>query len=88
MTTIDLNADCGESYGPWTMGDDAAILEIVTTANIACGFHAGDPDTMAATLEIAKANGVAVGAHPGFDDKPGFGRRVLPMAPAALLLPE
>ncbi len=84
MTTIDLNADCGESFGPWNMGDDAAILKIVTTANIACGFHAGDPDTMAATLQIAKDNGVAVGAHPGFDDKAGFGRRVLPMAPEAL----
>ena len=55
MTTIDLNADCGESYGPWALGDDASILKIVTTANIACGFHAGDPDTMAATLSVAGA---------------------------------
>ena len=84
MRTIDLNADCGESFGPWAMGDDAAILKIVTTANIACGFHAGDPDTMVETLKLAKANGVAVGAHPGFEDKPGFGRRVIPMAPDAI----
>lgn len=84
MTTIDLNADCGESFGPWAMGDDPAILKIVTTANIACGFHAGDPDTMAATLATAKAEGVSVGAHPGFEDKAGFGRRVLAMKPEAM----
>ncbi|RAI04513.1 LamB/YcsF family protein [Acuticoccus sediminis] len=84
MTTIDLNSDCGESYGPWRMGDDAAILKIVTTANIACGFHAGDPDTMVETLRLAKESRVSVGAHPGFDDKPGFGRRILPMAPEAM----
>ncbi|WP_420394393.1 LamB/YcsF family protein [Acuticoccus sp.] len=81
---IDLNADCGESFGPWRMGDDAAILKVVTSANVACGFHAGDPDTMAATVALAKANGVAVGAHPGYEDRAGFGRRVIPMAPAAV----
>jgi UPF0271 protein len=82
MTTVDLNADCGESFGPWPMGHDAEILSVVTSANIACGFHAGDPDTMAATLALAQANGVAVGAHPGYDDKTGFGRRVIPMTNA------
>ncbi|WP_108660829.1 LamB/YcsF family protein [Acuticoccus kandeliae] len=84
MTTVDLNADCGESFGPWSMGNDPAILSIVTSANIACGFHAGDPDTMVETIRLAKANGVTVGAHPGFEDKPGFGRRVIPMSPAAI----
>lgn len=75
---IDLNADLGESYGPWTMGDDSAMLAIVTSANVACGFHAGDPAIMRATAERAKANGVAIGAHPGFADLHGFGRRRLP----------
>ena len=84
MKTVDLNADCGESYGPWKMGDDAGILDIVTSANIACGGHAGDPDTMAATLALAKARGTSVGAHPGFDDKPGFGRRIIPMKADAI----
>ncbi|MFN3576501.1 MAG: LamB/YcsF family protein, partial [Tabrizicola sp.] len=84
MRRIDLNADMGEGFGPWPMGDDTALLDIVTTANIACGFHAGDPDTMAATLAAARARGVAVGAHPGFDDKPGFGRRLIPMAADAV----
>lgn len=75
---IDLNADLGEGFGPWKMGDDAAMLSIVTTANIACGFHAGDPETMRATVSAAKEAGVAVGAHPGFADLAGFGRRRLP----------
>ncbi|MEM8854156.1 MAG: 5-oxoprolinase subunit PxpA [Pseudomonadota bacterium] len=85
MATVDLNADCGESFGPWQMGDDPAILKIVTSANVACGFHASDPDTMALTLRTAKENGVSVGAHPGYDDKIGFGRRVIPMAPDAVM---
>lgn len=72
---IDLNADLGESFGPWKMGDDAAILGIVTTANVACGFHGGDPSIMRATAEMAKEKGVAIGAHPGFQDLVGFGRR-------------
>lgn len=72
---IDLNSDLGEGFGPWRMGDDAAMLGIVTTVNIACGFHAGDPETMRATIEAAKVNGVAVGAHPGFADLQNFGRR-------------
>jgi UPF0271 protein len=80
---IDLNADLGEGYGPWPMGDDEAMLGIVTTANVACGLHAGDPDTMRRTLETAKRRGVAVGAHPGFDDRIGFGRRLLPDATPA-----
>lgn len=84
MASVDLNTDCGESFGPWVMGDDAAILAVVTSANVACGFHAGDPETMARTLELAKTNGVCVGAHPGYEDRAGFGRRVLPMAPAAI----
>ena len=72
---IDLNSDLGEGFGPWTMGDDAAMLDIVSTANIACGFHAGDPETMRQTLNLARARGVAVGAHPGYSDLIGFGRR-------------
>jgi UPF0271 protein len=75
---IDLNADVGESFGPWTMGDDAAMFDIVTTANVACGFHAGDPEVMRATAELAKVKGVAVGAHPGFADLVNFGRRRIP----------
>ena len=72
--TVDLNADMGESFGPWNMGDDAALLRIVTSANIACGGHAGDADTMAATIGLAHQNGVGIGAHPGFMDIAGFGR--------------
>lgn len=75
---IDLNADLGEGFGPWTMGDDGALLGIVTTANVACGFHAGDPAIMRATVRAARANGVAVGAHPGYADLAGFGRRPMP----------
>lgn len=78
---IDLNSDLGEGYGPWTMGDDAAMLDVVTSANIACGGHAGDPETMFATLRLAAERGVAVGAHPGYADRLGFGRRVIPMSP-------
>lgn len=78
---IDLNADLGEGYGPWRMGDDAALLDCVTSANVACGGHAGDPDTMAATLRLARDRGVCVGAHPGYADRQGFGRRIIPMSP-------
>lgn len=80
-TTIDLNADLGEGYGPWQMGDDAAMLACVTSANIACGGHAGDPETMYRTLRLAAEHGVTVGAHPGYADRAGFGRRVIPMSP-------
>ena len=72
---IDLNSDMGESYGAWKMGDDSAMLEIVSSANVACGWHAGDPVVMYRTCEIARKNGVAVGAHPSFNDRDGFGRR-------------
>ncbi|MGY6534907.1 MAG: LamB/YcsF family protein [Pararhodobacter sp.] len=77
ITRIDLNADMGEGFGPWPMGDDAALLDIVTSANIACGFHGGDPDVMAATMAAALARGVGIGAHPGLPDLQGFGRRRL-----------
>ena len=77
--TIDLNSDLGEGYGPWPMGNDADMLGIVTSANIACGGHAGDAETMFATLTLARSNGVVAGAHPGYDDRPGFGRRIIPM---------
>lgn len=73
--TIDLNADLGESFGAWTMGADEKMLEIVTSANIACGFHAGDPLVMKRTVQSCIKNGVNIGAHPGFDDLIGFGRR-------------
>jgi 5-oxoprolinase (ATP-hydrolysing) subunit A len=75
MTRIDLNADLGESFGPWRIGRDAEMLEIVTSANVACGFHAGDPVEMARTVRLCLAKGVGIGAHPGFDDLLGFGRR-------------
>ncbi|KIN68035.1 LamB/YcsF family protein [Sulfitobacter donghicola DSW-25 = KCTC 12864 = JCM 14565] len=71
---VDLNADMGESFAAWTMGDDAALLKTVTSANIACGGHAGDPDVMAKTMTMAHANNVGIGAHPGFMDLAGFGR--------------
>ncbi|MDZ4312291.1 MAG: 5-oxoprolinase subunit PxpA [Cypionkella sp.] len=79
---IDLNSDLGEGYGPWAMGDDAAMLGLVTSANVACGGHASDPETMYQTLRLAAQNGVTIGAHPGYNDPLGFGRRVIPMAPA------
>ncbi|MGI3169130.1 LamB/YcsF family protein [Pseudooceanicola sp. C21-150M6] len=78
--TIDLNADMGESFGPWTMGDDAALLKIISSANIACGFHAGDPQVMMKTMRMAVENKVGMGAHPGFDDMQGFGRRRLKLS--------
>lgn len=78
---IDLNSDLGEGYGPWSMGDDETVLSLVTSANVACGGHAGDPETMYRTLSIAAQNGVVVGAHPGYNDREGFGRRIIPMAP-------
>ncbi|WP_138466628.1 LamB/YcsF family protein [Poseidonocella sp. HB161398] len=73
--TLDLNCDMGESFGAWTMGEDAAMLDLASTANVACGFHAGDPSVMRRTIAMAKAKGVRVGAHPGFADLYGFGRR-------------
>jgi 5-oxoprolinase (ATP-hydrolysing) subunit A len=77
MAAIDLNCDMGEGFGVYRLGDDAAMLDIVTTASIACGFHAGDPLIMYETVRLAKERGVAVGAHPGFLDLWGFGRRTI-----------
>jgi UPF0271 protein len=79
---IDLNCDCGESFGPWRLGDDAAVLRHVSSANIACGAHAGDPEVMRRTVRLCRELGVAAGAHPGYPDLQGFGRRPLPMGPA------
>ncbi|EEW60238.1 LamB/YcsF family protein [Rhodobacteraceae bacterium R_SAG4] len=76
-STVDLNADMGESFGPWVMGRDAEVLDVVTSANVACGVHAGDWDVMARTMADAVARGVGIGAHPGFPDLQGFGRRKL-----------
>lgn len=77
MRSIDLNSDMGEGFGPWTIGDgvDDQIMPLISSANIATGFHAGDPSTMSHTAKIAAQNGVSVGAHPGFRDLVGFGRR-------------
>lgn len=75
---VDLNSDMGEGFGTWKMGDDSAMLDIVTTANVACGMHAGDPEVMATTFAKAKERGVSVGAHPGYPDLWGFGRRNIP----------
>ena len=85
MPAIDLNSDLGEGYGPWTMGDDEAMLSIVSSANIACGFHAGDPAGLIETLKMAAARGVAVGAHVSYPDRVGFGRRAMDVASADLV---
>ncbi|MCU1601784.1 MAG: Lactam utilization protein LamB [Frankiales bacterium] len=77
MTTIDLNADLGEGFGAWELTDDAALLEVVTSANVACGFHAGDPMRLRAVLGLAAVRGVAVGAQVSYRDLAGFGRRFL-----------
>lgn len=79
-TTINLNADLGESFGAWRMGDDAALLQVIGSANIACGFHAGDPVVMRETVRLALANGVSLGAHPAFPDLQGFGRRAMQLS--------
>lgn len=81
---INLNADLGESFGAWTMGDDVALLAVVGAANIACGFHAGDPLVMRRTVRGALDAGVGLGAHPAYPDLQGFGRRPMQMAPAEL----
>jgi UPF0271 protein len=78
---VDLNCDAGEAFGPWPMGDDAALIPLMTSVSIACGAHAGDPLVMRRTIELAAAAGVAIGAHPGYPDLQGFGRRALPMLP-------
>lgn len=81
---IDLNADLGESFGAYTIGDDLALLEVVTSASVACGFHAGDPMVMTRTVRAAAQRGVSVGAHVGYRDLQGFGRRAVAMPPAEL----
>jgi len=77
---VDLNSDMGEGFGAWKMGDDSAMLDIVTSANVACGLHAGDPEVMASTFAKAREKGVSVGAHPGYPDLWGFGRRNIPFS--------
>ena len=84
MTSIDLNSDLGESFGVWQLGDDAAMLELVTSANVACGFHAGDPSTLRTVCNAAVANGVSVGAQVGYPDLVGFGRRAIDIDPLEL----
>ena len=79
--SIDINGDAGESYGRWTLGDDASFLPHVSSVNIACGYHGGDPTTMRQTVRIAKAAGIGIGAHPSFPDLMGFGRRMMTVAP-------
>lgn len=81
MKQIDLNADLGESFGAWRMGDDAGVMPWISSANIACGFHAGDPVIMQRTLALCVQHGVAIGAHPSLPDLQGFGRRTLQVAP-------
>ena len=78
---IDLNSDLGEGFGQWTLGDDAALLDVVTSANIACGFHAGDPTVLRRTCESAAERGVVIGAQVGYRDLAGFGRRFIDMDP-------
>ena len=78
--TVDINCDMGESFGRWTLGADADVLPFVSSANIACGAHAGDPAVMRQTLRLAREHGVACGAHPGFSDIAGFGRREIPIS--------
>ncbi len=84
MATIDLNADLGESYGRWRLGHDPDLLALVSSANVACGFHAGDPLGIRETLTHAVRNGVTVGAHPGYPDLLGFGRRDIEATPAEI----
>ncbi|MBU3030743.1 LamB/YcsF family protein [Paracoccus marinaquae] len=82
--SIDLNSDLGEGYGAWKMGDDTTMLDIVSSANVACGFHAGDPLTILDTVRAAAERGVAIGAHVSYPDRVGFGRRPMDVAPAEL----
>jgi len=84
MTTSSLNSDIGEGYGAWSFGDDDALFEVISAANIACGFHAGDPSIMRATCEAAVARGVSIGAHVAYRDLAGFGRRFVDVPSAAL----
>src|SRR2546430_7002415 len=79
---IDINCDMGESYGNFRVGNDEKIMPLITSANVACGFHGGDPVTMERNVELAKQNSVGVGSHPGLPDLMGFGRREMKLAPA------
>ena len=83
---IDLNADVGEGFGPWRMGDDGALLDVISSANIACGYHAGDPVIMDATVRLAGEKNIDIGAHVGFPDLMGFGRRQMDASPQELAL--
>ena len=84
MPTVDLNSDLGEGFGHWTLGDDDALLSVVTSANVACGYHAGDPSIMRRVCQQAVEAGVAIGAQTGYRDLPGFGRRFIDIEPDAL----
>jgi len=77
---VDLNCDLGESFGVWRLGHDEAMMDHITSANVACGFHAGDPGVMRRTVRLARARGVSVGAHPGYPDLAGFGRRSMALS--------
>src|SRR5262245_29834366 len=79
---VDLNADVGESFGPYSIGQDAALMRCITSASVAAGFHAGDPSVLRRTIRLAREHGVAIGAHPGFPDLVGFGRRDMRVSPA------
>lgn len=81
MLSVDLNCDMGEAFGPWPMGNDVELMKFVSSVNIACGYHAGDASTMRKTVELAMHNNVAIGAHPGFPDLQGFGRRTMSLTP-------
>jgi len=81
LAKIDLNSDLGESFGAYTIGNDGKVLQFISSANIACGFHAGDPHVMKNTVQLALANNVAIGAHPGLEDLRGFGRRTMNITP-------
>lgn len=82
MPFVDLNSDLGESFGAYTIGDDARVIPLISSANVACGFHGGDPVVLAETIARCKASGVSVGAHPGYPDLQGFGRRAMAMSAA------
>ena len=82
MYTVDLNSDLGESFGRYTIGNDDKIIPLISSANVACGYHASDPVVMGKTIAMAKEAGIRVGAHPGFPDLMGFGRRNMNVTPA------
>ena len=84
MRSVDVNSDLGESFGHYKLGNDVALLDCVTSANIACGFHAGDPVVMAQTVRLALKKGVSIGAHPGYPDLMGFGRRPMALSPVEI----